>query len=598
MPKRLLPMGALAYVVASIVLGCTPGDENPPVDGKGRGNGPGDGAIDPNAPPPPSDNIIDVAIWPRLVRDGLTGLVPASNGELCRRTSLDLIGVLPTREERASKCTGKSAREMARAFMADDRFALRQMRLWVQRLKEDPMMVSAYHMLHADEILRDYAKGAIGYDDFAARLAAHPITVVNRPKVPDDRKDIPRTLFPLFLGRIPSIPEAVDFADLYRPWAREALGDPSGVVGYRPETAAIDPDRCQNAVTGESTCAASLFGQRTVIKLPPNPSGAGCFNYFNLGDKGGVVGPADGFMCYRRIPDVAPYGYTDGTGLPAANIQTELEKPGRLLATRDEFWENAADLALSDLLGWWKSTANEPESVVPEVRTALGKWFRSVPGHDMRVLYEMIASSILYASTADVSADVAQNVDNIAFWSRGPMRAMTAEQYLDSAIHVLNRQGTGEENGPCDPHVSSDSLLYTYYFPRALRMPSDTTTDAFYRSAADKLGGCLGGSPSAITPGLGALFAQVGIGQKICDDKSDLVPAGLSTTAPTTTADIDRVIDAQWDTLLVRPPSAEEKSAAAELGATCRANNSCTTLGAYAKTLCQTILRSSAFIHY
>jgi hypothetical protein len=232
------------------------------------------------------------------------------------------------------------------------------------------------------------------------------------------------------------------------------------------------------------------------------------------------------------------------------------------------------------------------------VRTALGKWFRSVQGHDMRVLYEMIASSILYASTATVSPDVSQNVDNIAFWSRGPMRAMTPEQYLDSAIHVLKRQGTAEENGPCDAHVSSDELLYTYYFPRALRMPSDTTRDAFYRSAADKLGGCLGGSPSAVSPGLGALFAQVGIGQRICDDKAELVPAGFTTTAPTTPEDIDRVIDAQWDTLLTRPPSEEEKKAAADLGAACKADSSCATIGAYAKTLCQTILRSSAFIHY
>jgi hypothetical protein len=595
MPNRQVPLGAFAVAVASIVVACVQ-DENPAVGRKGRGDA--DGAVDPNAPPPPSDNIIDVAIWPRLVRDGLTGLQPADNAELCRRTSLDFIGVLPTRDERANKCTGKSAREMARAFMADDRFVARQMRLWVQRLKEDPMRVSAYHMLHADEILRDYAKGVIGYDDLAARLAAHPITVVNRPATPDDRVDISRNLFPLFLGRIPSVPEAVDFADLYRAWDREAVGDLDGVVGYRPVTAAVDPRRCQNAVTGESTCSATLFGQRTVITLPPNPGGAGCFNYFNLEDRGGVVGPADGFMCYRRVGTKAPYGFTDGTGLPTPNVQTELEKPGRLLATRDEFWENAADLALTDLLGWWKSTANEPESVVPEVRTALGKWFRSVPGHDMRVLYEMIASSILYTSTAAVPAEVSQNVDNIAFWSRGPMRAMTAEQYLDSAIHVLNRKGTAEENGPCDAHVSSDSLLYTYYFPRALRMPSDTTTDAFYRSSADKLGGCLGGSPSAIVPGLGALFAQVGIGQRICDAKAELVPAGLSATAPTTTEGVDRIIDAQWETLLIRPPSAEEKNAAAALGAACRADSSCPTLGAYAATLCQTILRSSAFIHY
>ena len=57
---------------------------------------PGDG------PPPPSDNPIDVAIWPRMVKSKLTDLPKASREELCRRISLDLVGV-------ASECQGNTA---------------------------------------------------------------------------------------------------------------------------------------------------------------------------------------------------------------------------------------------------------------------------------------------------------------------------------------------------------------------------------------------------------------------------------------------------------------------------------------------------------
>jgi len=591
------PTGAIAGLIASIVVACVP-EENPAAPRTGEDPAAAGSGAGAKAPPPPSDNVVDVAIWPRLLRDGLTGLVPADNAELCRRMSLDLVGVVPDRAERAARCVGKNAREMARAFMADERFVERQVRLWVQRLKENPSIVSAYHMKHADEILRAYARGAIGYDGLAAQLAGHPVTVLNRPNVPDDTRDIARLVFPIFLGRTPSLFEAADFADLYRPWIRGAMGDLDGVVAYRPGTAAIDPRRCEDEVTGASTCAATLFGQRTTISLPPNPEGSGCFNFMNLDDKGGVAGPPDGLTCYRRVGTKAPFGLTDGTGLPEARVQTELEKPGRLLATRDEFWEHAADIALADMLGWWKSTPNEPESIVPEVRTALGHWYRGVAGHDMRQLYEMVASSILYTSTANVSPELAQNVDNVAFWSRGPSRAMTAEQYLDSAVHALKRQGAPEENGPCDPHVSSDGVQYAHNYPRALRLPSDPDVNAFYRDAANKMGGCLGAAPSATSPGIGALFAQVGIGQRVCDEKAEIVPAGVTRTAETTDADIAKVIDAQWDALLARAPTDDEKKAAAAVGATCRADQSCTTIGAFAATLCQTILRSSAFIHY
>ena len=64
------------------------------------------------------------------------------------------------------------------------------------------------------------------------------------------------------------------------------------------------------------------------------------------------------------------YELVQGDVPPA--LQAELEKPGRLLATRDELWDEAADFALARFVGWWRSSANEPDTVLPEVQRALG----------------------------------------------------------------------------------------------------------------------------------------------------------------------------------------------------------------------------------
>ena len=192
----------------------------------------------------------------------------------------------------------------------------------------------------------------------------------------------------------------------------------------------------------------------------------------------------------------------------------------------------------------------------------------------------MSVGSILYTSTAAVSSEVAENVDNVAFWSRGPMRTMTAEQYLDAAIHVLKRQGTADENGPCDPHVSNDELLYTYYFPRGLRYRPIRTATPSTATQRTSSAAAFGGSPSAIAPGLGAISRRSASASASATTRRSSCQRACP-TAKATSEDVDRVIDAQVEALLTRAPSADEKKAAADLGAACRADGTCTTLGAY-----------------
>src|SRR5688572_26048464 len=137
-------MAALAFVAlgGSACIG-TLGDHDDPPEEPGAPDDP----ADPETPPPPAptDNIIDIAIWPRLWLADATDPAPASTAELCRRMSLDLTGSIPTPAEMAASCAGRTPAEMADAFMATDAFVAREQKLWVQHLREDPERVMADH---------------------------------------------------------------------------------------------------------------------------------------------------------------------------------------------------------------------------------------------------------------------------------------------------------------------------------------------------------------------------------------------------------------------------------------------------------------------
>src|SRR5262249_40717834 len=243
--------------------------------------------------------------WPRMVRDRTTQITRASDAELCRRLSLDLDGTIPSADE-LSACAGKTPDAMARAFMAKPAFAARELRLWIQVLGEDPVRMNGSLLLSGGKSLGGLASGAIGYDDFAAQIIAHPVVTLNRRIDVDVMTDISANVFTVFLGRAPVGDEANDFANLFRVWRRLAAGDPRGVIGYRPHVAGLDPRLCKDAVFGTEVCTSRALGAVTTIQLPDNPSGTGCFNQFNLDDQGGTAGPADGILCYDSVGANAP----------------------------------------------------------------------------------------------------------------------------------------------------------------------------------------------------------------------------------------------------------------------------------------------------
>ena len=548
----LLALGLSGTLLAACAAG-GPTDGERPNAGEGSPNG---GAAAPPGPPPPSDNVIDVAIWPRMVAAGATKLAPASSGELCRRVSLDLLGAAPTSGEVAMRCTGKSALEMARAAMADPRYIAREQRLWIQHLRPDPTEVQADHIVDGDKIIARFAKGEIGYDTFAAQLLGHPVMAINRRVIPggDDLTDISRNAFRVFLGRAPLTSEAVDFSHLYLLWHRDFV--PVDGFNYYVRPARLRAERCAYTAAG---CSSTLLGPPTSIDLPEGQ---------------------------RDVP------YLDFQGNVPPAVQTELEKPGRLLAMRAEFWEHSADQALRRFLGWWEASAAQPDTVVPEVRLALASWFRATPGRDVRTLYETIITSLLYTTTSEL--DPIAGADPPP-WTMGPMKPMSPEQWLDSISVAIERP-----LGFCDMHTNEPPGR-NWYWANRLRTPAPTglTVESnFYFDNAQALGGCLGGVAPPSAPGMPSFLTQIDVGERLCkfDVASKLAPTGFD-ASDASEANLERLVAFQFGHFLTRAPYPDEVKTITETAGTCLPDMSCG-VKLFAEQLCGALTRSSSFYFY
>jgi hypothetical protein len=537
-----------------------------------RGNGPrGDDPFTPASddplakpPPPPSNNPIDVAVWPRFVVAQRTTLKPATDAELCRRVALDFTGAIPTPEDYASKCQGKTAEQIARAYVASPRFADVEERAWVQHLEVDPMKLAALYYVDAGGLVKQLARGELSYDDFAAKMVAHPAIAIHRPVDGGTLFDSASHAIRVFLGRVPAPGEVDDFANLLRPWRRNYVPAYKEGYGYYVRKATIVADNCTDPVLGKARCTSRLFGAVTTLDLPELAESTKCGVD---GESGDLTG-----LCYDLVLGKVP-----------SDLQKELEKPGRLLATRTEFWEEASDRALHRLLGWWKSSANEPETVLPEVRSALATWFFATKEHDLRELYVTIATSILYTSTADVG-EVASK--ELSPWLVGPTKAMLPEQFLDSLSVALDRP-----LGLCNPYTD-EPVGRNWYFPNKLRATQPTDfygfKEDFYLSSAASIGGCRGGEPSSAQPGLGAVFAHVDLAKRLCAEPSKIMP-----DAPTP----ERVVDHLFTRFLGRVATADEKTEILALQTKCVPDSTCA-LDGFAKEVCGALLRSSAFNFY
>lgn len=521
-------------------------------------------------PPPPSDNPIDVAIWPRLVANHLTELPPAPTDELCRRVALDLVGVAPDADETAANCTGKTAEQIVRTYLADPRFVAVERRYWIRRIGADPTAMMADHIADADHILDAAATGAIGYDDMVARLLAHPVMTINRPiAAGDDVAPTVQIIFKLFLGRAASVDEVADYANLLRPWRRRFEDRYDKGYGYYVAPAALVPDACHDPVTGAAACTSTVLGAPTTMDPTVTPL-----------VPAGYSQTSSSLFYYEMVEGDVP-----------AELEAELEKPGRLLATRAELWDEIADATLARLLGWWRSTAAEPDTVLPEVRRAVSEWFRAQSPHDLRELYVIVMTSLLYTTSADTT-DVTRPP-----WATGPTKVVEPEQLLDTLARVLDRP-----LGLCDAHTD-EPVGRNFYWPDRLRTPQPADFYGFgydfFRTRAQQLGGCIGAVAAPKQPGLPALFTHIDIADELCTlgGASALLPDGVD-PADTSAATADAVTLRLFTRFLSRAPTDDERAALTAAGAACAGDTSCANAGGLARETCGALLRSTAFLTY
>jgi uncharacterized protein DUF1549 len=509
------------------------------------------------------DNPIDAALCERV---GPTFMERAPEEELCRRLHLDLVGRIPSEEEMEAHCRDRSPEEMARAIMETDAFVAMEVRYWVQeRLRLDHLRTHGTVLVDFDRVAGELARGQ-AYDDFVARALAHPAVACNQtyPSYDDDfgfhyfTEDAADRAIRAFLGRAPLGGELDDFANLLRVWtpASFSLEPPISNSDYLL-VGVLDPAACAGLL---GSCTSTLFGHEVTVDLAASLSGATL--YTELGDE------------------------------PSASVEAELEKPGRLLAEQPELWDEAADAALRRLLGWWKSTADQPDTDIPEVRAALAGWFRDTPGHDIRDLYATVASSLLYRTSNELDPDVDKDAP---VWKVGPLKAMSPEMWLDSAA-----MAAGVELGACDIHTDEepepdlDEPCAGPYFNAYLREPPpaglwhEPGVGPFdYFEAAHRMGGCLGGKPHQAHPGLMTLFAEVDLAPRICRGAAALGLDG---------ADADTLARTLFRRFFGREPTGHEIEPALAEGA-CLADGACS-VTELAEAYCGALLRSAAFTYY
>jgi hypothetical protein len=258
-------------------------------------------------------------VWPRFIQAQRTTLKPASDRELCRRVALDFTGMIPTPEEYESKCKGKTPLEIARGFINSPRLAEVEEREWAQHLSVDPMKLAALYYVDAGLLVKKLARGELGYDDFAAKMIAHPAIAIHRPVDGGTLQDSAAHAIRMFLGRSPAPGEVDDFANLLRPWKRNYVPAYKEGYGYYVRKATLVADACNDPVLGTARCTSRLFGAVTTIELPTTMADSSKCGID--GESGDLQG-----LCYDLILGKVP-----------DEIQKELEKAGRLLATRRSF---------------------------------------------------------------------------------------------------------------------------------------------------------------------------------------------------------------------------------------------------------------------
>ena len=429
---RPLPRWLSLAVVLGVLSACS---SSPLVHGPGPSPGAG-GASGGGECNPVGDidcgNTINALVLPLLAQDGITPSI-AADTELCRRYSIDLVGVAPSWQEYQDHCQGKSPAEMADYFLAQPGYVRLNQRLWADALQLDNRQNWYQYTIDLDAQVARLYQGQLSYPDFTAIAVAHPAFVSKFVG-----ENVVAYAYLAFLGRDALSEERQDLLSLYRMWMPRQAYDPA-LTTFNGQTTnykemVINPMRCAGPL-GAINCTSNLF--HATVRL-------------------------DG-TAVLTLSQLSP-----------AQWET-LRTPGRMLATLPYYWEAAVDNVLHKYLGWWHGGYQLPGYELPEVRQALALLFQQGAG-DIRLLEREVLTSVLYI----MPAKEAQG--DVKFWHYGPSKQMIAEAWLDSVARF-----TGVDLGVCDWRFPN---LAPRWLPRNLVPPRGQIGGFDYQAEARTMGGC------------------------------------------------------------------------------------------------------------
>lgn len=363
------------------------------------------------------DNPIDALLAAKFEAEGITP-VAASNAELCRRLSGDLLGHFVTKEETSDECSGRTATQIARRFQSRDEYLLISERRWRDRLLTNDIEGDWRDLKEVYGFVDDLHRGDMRYDDFVLMVSAHP-GFMGRLFTPEEKASL---AIRAFLGRTATGAEAADFASLYRLWLPVFTEDPDFYYIFRVEGGVV-PFLCEPL----TSCSSDLLGGGlldTSVFSTSDP------NYEIL--NGGIGG----------------YRYASLTAAQLSAVQ----EPGRVLIRQPALYEAAADEILNRLLDWSDGGRfpREPGIVLPEVRELLADYLEETG--DYPAAERLVLGSWLYRQAADITPD-GYGDDPVApvppIYQHGPVKSAIAETWIDSA-----RALTFDLNGTCDPRYT------------------------------------------------------------------------------------------------------------------------------------------------
>src|SRR5262249_39075527 len=180
-------------------------------------------------------NTVNALVLPMLAKDGVTPTL-ASDTELCRRYSIDLVGTAPSWDDYQQHCAGKSPAEMVDYFMGQPGYVQLNQRLWADALQLDNRQAWYQYVIDLDAQTAKLYQGQLTYPDFATIAVTHPAFISKFVG-----ENVVAYAFLAFLGRDALAEERQNLLGLYRMWQRRGAYDPA-LTQFRYNACTTDAD--------------------------------------------------------------------------------------------------------------------------------------------------------------------------------------------------------------------------------------------------------------------------------------------------------------------------------------------------------------------